>query len=145
MGNKKWRNTAEFAGVVAVVASLIFVGLELRQNTNAVETATIENLTNQSHDFFLLMDSSPDLSRIYDAGTKDLSNLDATELAQYMWIQNSRYLRYQTAFLQWRRGTLADEDWLFYRRFACGLAEENFWPRLRPIFLPAFVEHIESC
>ena len=145
MGNKNWWNTAEFAGVVAVVASLIFVGLELRQNMNAVEAATIENLTNQSHDFFLLMASSPDLSRIYDAGTEDLSNLDATELAQYMWIQNARYLRYQTAFLQWRRGTLADEDWLFYRRFACGLAEENFWPRLRPIFLPAFVEHIESC
>ena len=145
MGNKNWWNTAEFAGVVAVVASLIFVGLELRQNTNAVEAATIENLTNQSHDFFLLMASSPDLSRIYDAGTEDLSNLDATELAQYMWIQNARYLRYQTAFLQWRRGTLGDEDWLFYRRFACGLAEGNFWPRLRPDFLPAFVEYVESC
>ena len=145
MGNKNWWNTAEFAGVVAVVASLIFVGLELRQNTNAVEAATIENLTNQSHDFFLLMASSPDLSRIYDAGTEDLSNLDATELAQYMWIQNARYLRYQTAFLQWRRGTLGDEDWLFYRRFACGLPEGNFWPRLRPDFLPAFVEYVESC
>ena len=145
MGNKNWRNTAEFAGVVAVVASLIFVGLELRQNTNAVEAATIENLTNQSHDFFLLMASSPDLSRIYDAGTEDLSNLDATELAQYMWIQNARYLRYQTAFLQWRRGTLGDEDWLFYRRFACGLAAGKFWPRLRPDFLPAFVEYVESC
>lgn len=140
-----WRTTAELAGVIAVIVSLIFVGVELQQNTKAMETATAETLTSQTHDFFLMLASSPELSRIWDAGNEDLSKLDSTELLQYMWMENAVYLRYQSAFLQWRRGTLGDEDWFFYRDFACRLPRGDSWTRLSKLFLPVFVEYLESC
>ena len=39
MKKTDWKGTAELIGIAAIVASLVFVGLELRQNTAAVHAA----------------------------------------------------------------------------------------------------------
>jgi len=41
-----------------------FVGLELRQNTAAVEAATLQSLTDASVDYVNILASDPDLTRI---------------------------------------------------------------------------------
>lgn len=38
----QWTSIAEIAGMIAVVISLIFVGLEIRQNTDQVKAASME-------------------------------------------------------------------------------------------------------
>ncbi len=37
-----WKETAEVLGVLGVIASMIFIGIEIRQNTNAVHGATLQ-------------------------------------------------------------------------------------------------------
>jgi hypothetical protein len=67
---EKLRGLLELAGAGAVLLGLVFVGLELRQNTEAVETASLQNQTDASTDFLLLIASDIELARIWhDAST----------------------------------------------------------------------------
>ena len=50
---QKWALIAEVIGAVAVVISLIFVGIELRSNTEATRAATREAINQKDIDFLL--------------------------------------------------------------------------------------------
>lgn len=43
-----WRSIAEILGIIGVIGSLVFVALEIRQNTDAVRSATIQGVLDQS-------------------------------------------------------------------------------------------------
>lgn len=148
MDRSKLKDTFELIGFAAIVASLVFVGLELRQNTLATESASIDNLSNLTHDFYMSLASDEDLHRIWFKGNSQSSpdmNIDA-DFSRFVWLERSRALRFQTAFLQWQRGTLGEEDFDFYRPYICGLDQGPAWNRgIRSNFLAEFVVLVESC
>ncbi len=43
MIDKKWRDFLELIGLVSIVATLILVAYEIRQNTNSLEVTTAQN------------------------------------------------------------------------------------------------------
>ena len=42
---KDWKTLAEFTGTVAIVASMVFVGYEIRQNTSQLRTDGARSVT----------------------------------------------------------------------------------------------------
>ena len=50
---KNVKSIIELIGAVAVLIGLVFVGLELRQNTVAVQAATFQGMTDTSSNFLL--------------------------------------------------------------------------------------------
>jgi hypothetical protein len=145
MEMKNWKDLFELIGIAAIVVSLFFVGLELRQNTDAVKASTIDGLSSLSQEFYLLMASDPELTRIFRDGRQDMGQLSENEFARFLWIERSRVVRLQTAFLQWQRGTLGDQDWMFYRSFVCRESERQSWDSTKTILVPDFVAYAESC
>ncbi len=70
METEKLRGLLELSGAGAVLLGLVFVGLELRQNTEAVETASMQNQTGASTDYLLLIASDIELACLWlDAST----------------------------------------------------------------------------
>lgn len=130
---------------------LIFVGLELRQNTAAVEAASLQNQTDASTDFLLMIAADEDLARIWTVATKDPDQLSEIDSQRYFFISRSRWLRMQNAYLQWRRGTLTDEDWSFYSGLICDpdatgtILFTNRWGQHRDQLTEGFVEYVENC
>lgn len=49
-GKLSWRDLTEILGVIGVVGSLIFVAFQIQQNTNAVRSATIQEILPLSQD-----------------------------------------------------------------------------------------------
>ena len=94
----------EASGGIAVLLGLIFVGLELRQNTAAVQAATFQDLTHVSSAFLVEIASDPEVSRIYRSGRQDPSILSPDECNRYYLIQQAFWLRMQNTFMQWHRG-----------------------------------------
>jgi len=72
MSGKALRETL---GFLAVVASLAFVGVEIRQNTHAVQSTTAQAISDQAFEFNLLLATDDDWIRIYtflvEGGTRD--------------------------------------------------------------------------
>lgn len=71
MNADKLRGVLELIGSGAVLLGLIFVGLELRQNTAAVEAASLQSQTDASTEFLTLVASDGELARIWIEAPRD--------------------------------------------------------------------------
>lgn len=138
----KWLTLAANVGVIA---GIVFLGFEIRQNTNSVESASIDNLTNLSHVYFMSLALDPELNRIWNIGIADSSKLNDSELSRFTWFERTRTLRLQAAFFQWSRGTLGDDDFQFYESFICNEDNADHWVGARATFQRNFVDYVESC
>ena len=148
---ERMRGILDFAGGVAVLIGLIFVGLELRQNTAAVEAANLQDQTDASTEFLLLVAADEDLARIWMEATRDPDQLSEIDAQRYFLVSRARWLRMQNAYLQWRRGTLTEEDWSFYSGLICNSGTEGTvllaktWGQHRDQLTRGFAEYVESC
>ena len=154
MQDKSYMKTyAELAGAGAVLLGLIFVGLEMRQNTAAVEAATLQNLTDASGEYLMTVATNPELARILYEGSVDIEQLTESDRRQHHYLMRAQWFRFQNSFLQWQRGTLNDDAWKIYAGFVCRIDGDQVgpsnrmatWGDHRPILLPAFVEYVEAC
>ena len=151
MKSENLRGLLDLAGGAAVLIGLVFVGLELRQNTEAVEAASLQNQTDASTEFLLLIASDPELARIWVESSRRPDQLGEVDLVRYFFLSRARWLRMQNAYLQWRRGTLSDEDWSYYEGLICRAGDDNSvrfmdtWSEHRIALLDGFVEFVESC
>jgi hypothetical protein len=62
-----WKESAEVLGVLGVIASMIFVGIEISQNTNAVRGATLHAVSQQSLDLVMAGIDNPELRSAFTA------------------------------------------------------------------------------
>ena len=141
--NGKLRNLIELLGAGAILMGLIFVGLELRQNTAAMQAATIQGLADSSQEQLLLLASNPELLEIQRKAVTDPDQLSAIEAQQYFLVERTRWLRSHVAFQQFSRGTLGEEDWEPYERLICR-KELWSWQSHKSVFSARFVEFVES-
>ena len=152
MGNGKTKVLIEMAGASAILSGLIFVGLELKQNTEAVQAAMLQDITDASQEYLLLMAADPDLNRIWRIANDDPKEMSEADASRYYFLLSAQWLRYQNAFLQWQRGTMSDKDWTLYEKFICDLSGSTtvrsrrlLWSEHRASLLNDFVEFVENC
>lgn len=81
----------------------------LRQNTEAVEAATFQSLTDASSNYLLTIASDAELTRINALGTVDAAALNGVDSDRLFILRRSYWVRMQNVFSQWNRGTLSDE------------------------------------
>jgi hypothetical protein len=58
-------NLGEFVGAIAVVASLIYVGIQLRQNTAAIKITTAQAFTDTWNGYISTLNLAPDLGDVF--------------------------------------------------------------------------------
>ena len=91
----------ETLGFLAVVAGLVFVGMEIRQNTQSVQSATVQALAEQSFDATALVLENESLRNAYYLALEEepLSVDEQRELDIYyhavMRIQQNRFYQAQ--------------------------------------------------
>ena len=138
----------DLIGAAGVLVGLIFVGLELRNNTEAIRAETFQSLTDISNDYIMQLAADPELARIYHAATANgLAVLSPLDSARYWSIARAYWVRMQNVFSQYSRGTLEDEDFALYRAVICrgDQGARDMWPEHRPILTPAFATFVEEC
>ncbi|WOJ92936.1 hypothetical protein R0135_14235 [Congregibacter variabilis] len=139
--------SVEAGSALAVLLGLVFVGLELRQNTAAVEAATFQAITDASSGSLLARASSDELMRISLKADTDFDGLTEEERYRLFYLDRSNWVRYQNAYSQWQRGTLTDEDWQLYSAVVCD--EESSWKERfenhRIILSQGLQSYVDAC
>jgi len=144
------RTLGESIAVLGVVLSLIFVGMELRQNTIASRSAAFQELGIATAQGWLEMSQNRELSDIVQlassgpGGYDQLSASDAAILRAYLlsFIRLS-----ETIYLQIEQGLLDEAafDTLGYGDSTFGnIAVEEAWPDMKPLITPSFASYVES-
>lgn len=146
------RLLVELVSAGAVLLGLIFVGFELKKNTEAVEAATLQGIIDGSQDYLNLLAADADLNAIWRVANDDPSLLSEAEAARYFFLLRAQWQRYQNAYLQWQRGAMSATDWALDQKFICdpagsttGRTKRLLWPDHRPALLGDFVVFVEAC
>ena len=107
----KWLTLAANLGVVA---GLVFLGIEINQNTRATIAAASEEVTNQSLDYFALGMDNQVIARALHKQASSIE-LDAFERDQLWRHQFYNFRVFQNVYMQYYRGFLEQEEWDTYR------------------------------
>jgi hypothetical protein len=99
-------NIGQVIGAIAVVISLIYVALQIRQNTNAVRSATAQAVHEHFSIWYNLVAADVELAQIAANGLRDYSSLSEQERVRFVATFMSFISYSQNAFLKWREGLL---------------------------------------
>lgn len=142
------RGTLELISAGAVLVGLIFVGLELRQNTAAVEIASYQELTNNIISANLMLVDNPELLGLQLRAISDADSLSEVERRQIaIWVI-SRLRHADLAYFQFERGMI-DKERLesvmapLSATFRSQLAKD-IWKVIKPNFVESFRSYMDE-
>lgn len=131
---EQWSFIAQIISATAVVASLIFVGVQLRQATKAVRASTSQAHSTTYHAIVAKIVENADFARIWREALADFDSVSADERVRFVAQVSALFRYYETSRVQWLRGQLDDEHWFSIEKQAESLAAQpgiQSWWRLR--------------
>ena len=145
MSGKEIRETLGFLGVIG---SMVFVGLEIRQNNLALTASAIQESISAGRQHTQILATNPDLVRIMLLANEDPSQLNAVEQGQLFWLTVGFWQGMQGVYRQWYLGVLPNVEWQYWYGVICyavgSPSTRAYWTENR-IYTPGFVEVVESC
>lgn len=137
------------AANIGVLAGVIFLSIEIRQNTLAIRGTAIQTAAAHSRDEMFVIAQDPELSRIAVMGSASPFDLDPADAFRFSYLIRTFWVGMQSNYRQWALGILPDEEWAFYGRAICAQygvpGIHARWQAERQMFIPEFVEVVEKC
>ena len=140
---------AEIVAAAAVVISLIYVGLQVQDNTAAIRSSTMQAVADSSDLSLALQASDGETLQIKMTGDFNLSALDDLERGRYLSFYRGTWIRFQNIWAQQRLGVLDPTFWGTYSKIICSIyappGVQETWDFHAAVLDPEFVEFVESC
>ena len=95
-------------GMLGLIASLIFVGMELRQNQQVARVTAYQALAEQIASYNALLLSEPEINRIRNAALNN-ENLTEEDAEQYRAFWRMLRRQSELAYLQYENGSIDEE------------------------------------
>jgi hypothetical protein len=145
----------EFVGALGVVASLVYLAVQIRQgskqiraNTNSI-LATVESEdAGRSSDFLQSLAESPGLARVWRLGHSSPRELTDDEATQFVMLMGSAFYRLAGSFGQYKRGLLSEDSWEPYdrliSRYLASPAVLEWWSRGDVPFARSFIDYVDA-
>ncbi len=108
---EKWALVAEIVGALAIVLSLIFVGLEIRDSTRVTTLNLDRVLDQQNLALNLAITNSADFAELLVRGESDRDGLNTAERARFDNYCLSRFGAYENIVDDFAAGFIADDDY----------------------------------
>ena len=105
----EWGALGELIGGIAIVVSLIYVGLQIKQNTNALKLSTAHDAMADMADLNLLPAQHTEFAGIFFRGVQDINALKGPERLTLYGFFHKFFRTYENAHYQFTRGALESE------------------------------------
>ena len=138
----------EVASAGAILLGLVFVGLELKQNTEAVESQTSQGLLELANQANNQIGSDQQLAELILRVNKGVDELNELEALQYGRFVHSEMNIWEHAFFSHANGTMHSDLWtgydMAYRRFYCESWSKLVWRKIEIGFSEQFKAHVNK-
>ena len=133
---------------IAVIATLGYVAVQIRQNTSALRSAATQGAHDQSAAVYDLLASDPTLSDIFVRGLEAPDTLDRVETGRFYAFVIGLIFRFQNWHLQTQSHALDKEQiesWArIFRQISGTPGFQKLWEERRHIFTPGLVNFLEE-
>jgi len=128
---------------IGVIAGIVFLALEIQQNTDAIRSANIQALADQTYETVRLALENPDIREAFVAAQRNDMTDDQREIMNFLFAANLRIR--QNRYLQAKFGILDEEvsselgNGGVYRTAAF----RQYWTESGTTYSPGFQEYVE--
>ena len=138
---------AELAGAVGVIASLFYLGSQLRRNSESIEAATALSISEATQQRLLAPAQTPSLAEAFSKMVAG-EELSQAERVQVAFFNRATMRGIESTFVQQKRGLLADDvlrgyEALLERQLRLPVFHD-WWSMERLSFDPAFRELVDK-
>ena len=102
---------AELVGAIAVVATLIYVGVQVRQNTLSNHNAALQTISTQYAEWLSLISENADVAHIFHKGQEDLAQLSEEERIRYGMLLTQLCRAVEAQYHQHQTKASPEEVW----------------------------------
>ena len=138
---------AEAVGAMAVVATLVYVSVQIRQNKDNARAATELEVSRRFSAISKRVLDDPELQRIWDAVAIG-GELSPEEYRHYLWLVDWFFHMAGGVFVQHRHGLLSDDTWEVWERGMWGLLQQapvrEWWRNENAPLLPEFRRFVDE-
>jgi len=141
-------NLGEVIGAAAVVASLLYLALQVRQSSKAQRTENYAHALDRVSAFQAVLSQDSDLSRIFAKGVSDISELTGLEKIRFSWLLYEAFGSFEFMFHTYETNEIPEEVWKRWSQTVAWWL--NFpgvqqWWMNRPVnFTQSFTVFVES-
>jgi len=138
----------EFIGGLAVIASFIYLAVQIRQNTRSVRAATHHSSATAVLDVQNLFAQDRDLAKIFLQGAEAFEQLPPEERLRFDALMRSVFVYYEDLYFQHEQGLIDSHLWHGRQRSMVdhlgrpGIV--SWWRRVSHHFSDRFVSHIDD-
>ncbi len=141
-------NWAEIISATGLVVSLIYVGIQITDNTSATRSETASNASSEFIDFYSMVAGDAELTEIWLRGVKNPESLNQTEAVRFVFVIHTIMLQFQNNFYLVEEGTLdprmleAINNTLGTIRGTPGF--EFYWANRKSLFFAEYQAYVEA-
>ena len=147
MSLQDWGAIGELVGGVAIIVSLLYVGLQIKQGTDASRAATNQAFSAQYSELILQI-TKPELRDIFWRGMTGLKNLQESENAAFMALMAAIFRTYETFYFERTEGRFSSRMWNGYKTQLIDLYDNDgvreYWALRKHQFSDEFGSFLES-
>lgn len=119
---------AELLGAAGVIASLLYLAVQVRQNTRQTRLAAQQATVQELGVALRAQAQDREWAELLSRGLDDIENLDKVERIQFLSHVGSILRLYESAYLHFKEGTL---DSRFWRGFERAIADVIGYPGIK--------------
>jgi hypothetical protein len=101
----------EFLGGIFVVLSLVYLAMQIRQNTQSNRTENFARGLERISEMQAALSRDPDLASLHARGVADVSSLTPVERIRFTWWFAEAFGAFEFLFHQSRADAIPDEIW----------------------------------
>ena len=139
----------EIVGAAGVIASLVYLGVQVRTSNRASAVQAKLESTRMLNDFMDLLIQHPEYNQLMLQGRKSLDSLSPDEYLRFSNLSLKAFWFFSAGYFQFRLRTLAESDWFelraVIRYWLVSQGCKDWWDKLgRSMFGRDFVAFIDS-
>jgi hypothetical protein len=139
---------AEIVASVAIVLSLVYLALQIRQSAQATRAATYQSVMTSVGTMSTAIIQSADAAEVIYRGGQDISSLSPPERVRFEQMASALFRHYDVLFYHHRHGLLEPEQWEgLNRRLQAGLVIPGlvrWWSENRIHFSRDFAKYVDG-
>lgn len=138
----------EFIGGFAVVISLVYVAIQVRQNANATRTENYARILDRFSAAQARLSQDPELEELFSRGMADVSQLSPNERSRFSWLWYEAFGVMEFLFHAEQDGTIPAGVWdrwsMTLRSWLAGPGVQSWWHAHPTPFSRDFTEYVDA-
>ncbi len=141
-------NLGELLGALAVVISLVYLAIQIRQNTRAVRSSAEHTVFQSAIDLDRMLVSDRELTRIWNLGRSNPDELNQEEERQFRRLMSMFYRNFENLYLQHENGLVDDRVFATWKTIIIQVSQQpgaiHWWQSYSEVLIEEFRDFVEK-